>query len=684
MKKKFMVLLALLFSVWLTSTNNANAQIDPSVFACLEQMPEFDNPQDTYDWIVANCPDAAAYIDFPGNGNGWGPGGNPNGGWDDDDWGDDWEEPTVDEVLAQLADSPFADCLTDAPEFLSIEEIFAYLEANCDAFVDFPGNGWGPGGNPNGGWDDDDWGDDLDSLTVEQVLAELADSPFADCLTDAPEFASVEEIFMYLEANCDAFGGGWEEPTVEEVLAQLADSPFADCLTDAPEFLSVEEIFMYLEANCDAFGGGWEEPTVDEVLAQLADSPFADCLTDAPEFASVEEIFMYLEANCDAFGGGWEEPTVEEVLAQLADSPFADCLTDAPEFLSIEEIFAYLEANCDMFVDFPGNGNGWGPGGNPNGGWDDDDWGDDLDSLTVEQVLAELANSPFADCLTDAPEFLSVEEIFMYLEANCDMFVDFPGNGGGPGNNGNGPGNGGGPGNNGNGPGNNNGGGPDNWNNWGVEDELEWLGQYFDECLTDAPDFSTIEEIYAYLEANCEAFNNDYEIEIPECLTDLTEELSLQEFLNYLSANCADELGFTIPECLVDAPTFDNDEDFLNWLAENCSDDGGIIEGLETGDVAIARWYNQSSTTDVSTGISSFETINFSVSPNPATSNVLLQADEAFVNVAVLDISGRAILQQNCNTNNLQLDIEGLSSGLYLVRAQMENGKLLSEKLFVK
>ncbi|MCB0516495.1 MAG: T9SS type A sorting domain-containing protein [Bacteroidetes bacterium] len=467
MKKKFMVLLALLFSVWLTSTNNANAQIDPSVFACLEQMPEFDNPQDTYDWIVANCPDAAAYIDFPGNGNGWGPGGNPNGGWDDDDWGDDWEEPTVDEVLAQLADSPFADCLTDAPEFLSIEEIFAYLEANCDAFVDFPGNGWGPGGNPNGGWDDDDWGDDLDSLTVEQVLAELA-------------------------------------------------------------------------------------------------------------------------------------------------------------------------------------------------------------------------NSPFADCLTDAPEFLSVEEIFMYLEANCDMFVDFPGNGGGPGNNGNGPGNGGGPGNNGNGPGNNNGGGPDNWNNWGVEDELEWLGQYFDECLTDAPDFSTIEEIYAYLEANCEAFNNDYEIEIPECLTDLTEELSLQEFLNYLSANCADELGFTIPECLVDAPTFDNDEDFLNWLAENCSDDGGIIEGLETGDVAIARWYNQSSTTDVSTGISSFETINFSVSPNPATSNVLLQADEAFVNVAVLDISGRAILQQNCNTNNLQLDIEGLSSGLYLVRAQMENGKLLSEKLFVK
>ncbi|HNL08518.1 MAG TPA: hypothetical protein PKH93_13165, partial [Chitinophagales bacterium] len=68
-------------------------------------------------------------------------------GDDDGDWGwndsiPNWTEPTVDELIEQLIAAGYGECLTDAPEFASVDEVYNYVYENC--MDDWDGdNGWG-------------------------------------------------------------------------------------------------------------------------------------------------------------------------------------------------------------------------------------------------------------------------------------------------------------------------------------------------------------------------------------------------------------------------------------------------------------------------------------------------------------------------------------------------------------
>lgn len=67
----------------------------------------------------------------------------------------------------------------------------------------------------------------------------------------------------------------------------------------------------------------------------------------------------------------------------------------------------------------------------------------------------------------------------------------------------------------------------------------------------------------------------------------------------------------------------------------------------------------------------------FSTSPNPTTGEINVQAIEtAFTNVSIFDLSGRVVLTQNSLTqrNQATLDVSPLSSGIYIMKVQFENG----------
>jgi len=176
--------------------------------------------------------------------------------------------PTVEEVFNHLLEEGLADCLSavDATAFATVSELFDYVQANCD-LPDFPGNG----GPHSGGCGADSTGVHTPP-TVEEVFNHLLEEGLADCLSavDATAFATVSELFDYVQANCDlpdfpgnggphSGGCGADStgvhtpPTVEEVFNHLLEEGLADCLSavDATAFATVSELFDYVQANCD-------------------------------------------------------------------------------------------------------------------------------------------------------------------------------------------------------------------------------------------------------------------------------------------------------------------------------------------------------------------------------------------------------------------------------------------------
>lgn len=75
------------------------------------------------------------------------------------------------------------------------------------------------------------------------------------------------------------------------------------------------------------------------------------------------------------------------------------------------------------------------------------------------------------------------------------------------------------------------------------------------------------------------------------------------------------------------------------------------------------------------------ESVNFSIVPNPATDNVAINAGAALINeVSVLSVTGQVLKKGN----NAEIDISDLSSGVYLLKVQFDNGATATKKIIKK
>lgn len=90
--------------------------------------------------------------------------------------------------------------------------------------------------------------------------------------------------------------------------------------------------------------------------------------------------------------------------------------------------------------------------------------------------------------------------------------------------------------------------------------------------------------------------------------------------------------------------------------------------------------YSQWSCGQVSTGINSAEsTAEFAVYPNPFSDFVTIKFRvEKLLNIQLLDVFGRIILEQSVNSN-VSLDLSSLPTGIYIVRVGNVQQKLIKE-----
>lgn len=78
------------------------------------------------------------------------------------------------------------------------------------------------------------------------------------------------------------------------------------------------------------------------------------------------------------------------------------------------------------------------------------------------------------------------------------------------------------------------------------------------------------------------------------------------------------------------------------------------------------------SVNDPNLGNTKFEKSNLKVYPNPATSNLTIEAKNAIERVSVHNVLGQEVLSRSPKTNNTTLDISNLQKGTYIVRTTSE------------
>jgi large repetitive protein len=73
---------------------------------------------------------------------------------------------------------------------------------------------------------------------------------------------------------------------------------------------------------------------------------------------------------------------------------------------------------------------------------------------------------------------------------------------------------------------------------------------------------------------------------------------------------------------------------------------------------------------------------SFTISPNPATDKVKIQAGENITAVQVIDITGKIVKKQVCDDTVVFLDVDNLSNGLYFIKVKM--GERIKVKKLIK
>ncbi len=63
-----------------------------------------------------------------------------------------------------------------------------------------------------------------------------------------------------------------------------------------------------------------------------------------------------------------------------------------------------------------------------------------------------------------------------------------------------------------------------------------------------------------------------------------------------------------------------------------------------------------------------------SVYPNPASGIVSIASSEKITDVRIVDVTGRVVLQRAVNSEQVTVDVSGLSSGVYFVTLRQVQG----------
>jgi PKD repeat protein len=73
-------------------------------------------------------------------------------------------------------------------------------------------------------------------------------------------------------------------------------------------------------------------------------------------------------------------------------------------------------------------------------------------------------------------------------------------------------------------------------------------------------------------------------------------------------------------------------------------------------------------------GINELNQNSVNVFPNPATDNITVQANSNIKQIYIYNVTGQLVINQTVNTKKITLSVSGLSTGVYSLKAILDNG----------
>jgi hypothetical protein len=380
--------------------------------------------------------------------------------------------------------------------------------------------------------------------------------------------------------------------------------------------------------NSSAQAGNPCDPAiVSQVQTDMIAQGFT-CLVGAGPFACVDDVFEYAFEHCppafDTTGINTCDPVVvAQLQADLIEQGFT-CLIGAGPFTCEDEVFDYAFTNCAPPIDTTG--------GNP------------CDPIVVAQLQADLIAQGF-DCLVDAGPFACVDEVFDFAFTNCAPPIDTTG-------------------------------GNQCDSAMVAQTITDLIAEGYD-CLIGAGPFACVHEVVCYAFDNCPMAYDTTNYQLPDCLIFADSMATFQQMILYIVANCDSTVTSGIPACWLTAPIFATDDEFIQWLVENCDLDG--LVGGNSGAITQAYFGNQG-TSAVKTPTVTYD---LNISPNPATNVINVRLKGTQINwVELVDINGRRVLSvQNIANDQTNINISSLPSGIYMLRAQTTDNKLVTNRI---
>ena len=119
------------------------------------------------------------------------------------------------------------------------------------------------------------------------------------------------------------------------------------------------------------------------------------------------------------------------------------------------------------------------------------------------------------------------------------------------------------------------------------------------------------------------------------------------------------------------------------WTAGANGVRNNIAQFIITSDLGTVYFDNLYLYKEASLGTAKSEKSNLKVYPNPATTNVTIEANNTIERVSIFNILGQEVLSKNPKANSTSLDISNLQKGTYILRTTSE-GKTETTKVLKK
>jgi len=75
---------------------------------------------------------------------------------------------------------------------------------------------------------------------------------------------------------------------------------------------------------------------------------------------------------------------------------------------------------------------------------------------------------------------------------------------------------------------------------------------------------------------------------------------------------------------------------------------------------------------------------SITIFPNPAKDFIQIKSEsDPITRMILTDIYGKRVILKEGNYHSARIEIAGINSGIYLVRLQLENGELITQKIII-